>query len=368
MGTNNFSTKNPGDVISSADPNQYKTGLDENVVPRNTSGIPTDIAGGLGTTLYRWATSYIKRIYLGTAAEEVWIDGTGTVFRMGIGTVTKMLVGTAGIDGTYAKVASWLFSMFSSGQEPTLRYQDFTAAGTYSFVVPSYAGSTGAIGAMLVGGGGGGGGGAGYLGAASGSGGGGGGGGVPIVTFLRAVADETLTVIVGAAGGGGNGGSGGGGGAGTAGSAGGQSSIYRSSTLLIRALGGQGGSGGGGAGTASAAGPGGTGLFTVVGQRTSGGAGAVANTGAASSNGEADQYADAGVGCASNNGGSGGGGGAGLQAGGNGGNSVDANKTAGGIGGGGGGGGGGEASGSSNGYAGASGGLGRVIIFWSGKL
>ncbi len=65
MGINNYQTKNPGDVISSDDPNQYKTGLIVDVVPRNSSGVPTDQSGSLGTSALSWLSSFIRKMYTG---------------------------------------------------------------------------------------------------------------------------------------------------------------------------------------------------------------------------------------------------------------------------------------------------------------
>ena len=59
MGTNNLSTKNDGDVISADDPNQFKTALDSDLVPRNSSGVPTDEAGDLGTSSLKWRRAEI---------------------------------------------------------------------------------------------------------------------------------------------------------------------------------------------------------------------------------------------------------------------------------------------------------------------
>jgi len=64
MGTNNLSTKSSGDTVIASDPNQYKTALVEDLVPRNSSGVPTNEAGGLGTDTYEWETLYTREINL----------------------------------------------------------------------------------------------------------------------------------------------------------------------------------------------------------------------------------------------------------------------------------------------------------------
>jgi hypothetical protein len=54
MGTNTLIAVNQGDVISSDDPNQYRTALTGDVVPRNSAGVAVNEAGDLGTSSIRW--------------------------------------------------------------------------------------------------------------------------------------------------------------------------------------------------------------------------------------------------------------------------------------------------------------------------
>ena len=71
MGTNNLSTKSNGETINAADPNQYKEALSGDLVPRNSSGVPTNEAGALGTDTYEWETVYTRNIQLdGTIANR----------------------------------------------------------------------------------------------------------------------------------------------------------------------------------------------------------------------------------------------------------------------------------------------------------
>lgn len=102
----------------------------------------------------------------------------------------------------------------------------YTTAGTYSFVVP--AGVT-SVNIACIGGGGGGEAGIGYSGSAGGSG-----AGLGYSNSVSVTGGETLTVAVGAGGSGGTGVGGDGGGGGT-------SSVKRSATTLVSALGGNGG-------------------------------------------------------------------------------------------------------------------------------
>lgn len=279
MGTNTLQTKSPGDIISADDPNQYKTAASEDFVPRNASGVPTDIAGGLGSTLYRWGSSFISRLYLGVAGREVSVTEDSTRFVVQIGTVTKMAVGTAGIDGTYAATGVWPFSIFGNTERPIKRIADYTTAGTSTFVVTSDMcdGTHGVFDILMCGGGGGGGGGGrNSQGQGGGGGGGGGGASMPIYFPLEVILDETLTIIVGA---GGDGGTvhGTDGSSGTSGATGGTTSIKRGTVTILACDGGAGGGGGTGKnGTAAA--PGGTVstmTFNLLGINVAGGVGGI---------------------------------------------------------------------------------------------
>lgn len=79
MGTNNLATKNAGDVISQDDPNQYKTSLGEDLVPRNTSGVPTTNAGNLGTSTYAWKKAEITTGYWTCGDVKMFHDFNGAV-------------------------------------------------------------------------------------------------------------------------------------------------------------------------------------------------------------------------------------------------------------------------------------------------
>jgi hypothetical protein len=70
VGVNTLSTKVSNDVISEDDVNQYKTAITDDLIPRNSSGVITDIAGNLGTSVYRWVAGYIKSLYIGTIANN----------------------------------------------------------------------------------------------------------------------------------------------------------------------------------------------------------------------------------------------------------------------------------------------------------
>lgn len=69
MGSNTLTTATDGEVIPSTDHNQLVEALKENFLPRNTSTLaPTDLAGDLGSTSYRWRDTYTEELILGAIA------------------------------------------------------------------------------------------------------------------------------------------------------------------------------------------------------------------------------------------------------------------------------------------------------------
>lgn len=103
MGTNNFQTKNPGDVINTDDPNQYKVGLTGDIVPRNVSGVPSDIAGSLGSSVFRWLNGFVKALRIGEIASGIELKETSGELDILVGGSTRARVGANGWDGVYIK-------------------------------------------------------------------------------------------------------------------------------------------------------------------------------------------------------------------------------------------------------------------------
>ena len=62
MGSNTLSSGVGGNVIPATIVNQYKTALQEDIVPRDSGGAAADIAGDLGTSSLRWDQAYINNI------------------------------------------------------------------------------------------------------------------------------------------------------------------------------------------------------------------------------------------------------------------------------------------------------------------
>lgn len=106
MGTNNYVTKNPGDVIATTDPNQYKQGLSGDVVPRNVSGVPSDLAGSIGSAVFRWLSGCFKALRIGETASDIELsEQSGSLVVKILGAI-QLAVGADGWDGTYIKTGT----------------------------------------------------------------------------------------------------------------------------------------------------------------------------------------------------------------------------------------------------------------------
>lgn len=62
-GTNTFTTVANGQLIKPSHVNQFITALGGDLIPRNTSGVPTTIAGSLGSDTYEWLKAWIESGY-----------------------------------------------------------------------------------------------------------------------------------------------------------------------------------------------------------------------------------------------------------------------------------------------------------------
>lgn len=88
MSDNTLSVAVDQDIIPAAHHNELVEAFLQALVPRNTSRAPADLAGNLGTSIYRWDFAYIARIIIGAAAQnlkiysgatnEIWIERGGT--------------------------------------------------------------------------------------------------------------------------------------------------------------------------------------------------------------------------------------------------------------------------------------------------
>lgn len=68
MGTGPVNSESDGQTADAADVNQFRNALVEDFVPRNSSGVAADLAGNMGTTLFRWLAGYFQKIFIGAVA------------------------------------------------------------------------------------------------------------------------------------------------------------------------------------------------------------------------------------------------------------------------------------------------------------
>lgn len=64
MSTNTIPERQDGTTIFASWANDIRTALSGDVVPRNVSGVPTDQAGSIGSTSYKWLEAFFNNLYL----------------------------------------------------------------------------------------------------------------------------------------------------------------------------------------------------------------------------------------------------------------------------------------------------------------
>lgn len=84
MGTNSLSVASPGQDIPADHHNELVTAFLQEIVPRNASRVPTDLAGNLGTSALRFLRVFSANYHVGDAANnlkiyegatgELWIE------------------------------------------------------------------------------------------------------------------------------------------------------------------------------------------------------------------------------------------------------------------------------------------------------
>lgn len=85
MGTNNIPQAVPNTVIPASDHNSLRSAMVGDHVPRNTSGNPQDEIGSLGQSSFRWLFGYVKNLFVGTAAQNISLEGNGTDLDIKVG-------------------------------------------------------------------------------------------------------------------------------------------------------------------------------------------------------------------------------------------------------------------------------------------
>jgi hypothetical protein len=120
MGTETIPERNSGQTIVKSFFNNLRSVLSGNHVPRNLSGVPSDQAGDLGESTFRWGDSYLKSIFLGIIASGLKISESGAAMRFDaatgknfsfyINSVLRGFIDEDGIDGAGLKNLSVPFS------------------------------------------------------------------------------------------------------------------------------------------------------------------------------------------------------------------------------------------------------------------
>lgn len=85
MGDNTIPSAVPQTIIPSEHHNALRTALIEDLVPRNAGAAPETLVGNLGTSSYRWALGYIQQIFIGTAAQNISLEGNGSNLDLKVG-------------------------------------------------------------------------------------------------------------------------------------------------------------------------------------------------------------------------------------------------------------------------------------------
>ena len=78
-------TATDGTPIPASDHNSLKEALGITLVPRNSAGVATDLGGGLGSTVYRWATSYVNSLFIGAIASLISFEDSAGTLRVRVG-------------------------------------------------------------------------------------------------------------------------------------------------------------------------------------------------------------------------------------------------------------------------------------------
>ncbi len=90
MGTSNIPSAVPNTVIPSTDHNSLKDALLVDLVPRNSGGNAASLGGSLGQSSFRWLFGYIQKIFVGTAAQNITIEGDGSDAVIKVGGVENL--------------------------------------------------------------------------------------------------------------------------------------------------------------------------------------------------------------------------------------------------------------------------------------
>lgn len=129
MGTNNLNADSDGNIADAADVNQYRTALNGDLVPRNSSGVATDEAGSIGTAALRWLNAYFKTLFLddGTTTFSLEHSSTNLLLKRGSDLLKQFGAMPLQTNGSDPGVSGLSISSSSSGfSTSSLTYVDVT--------------------------------------------------------------------------------------------------------------------------------------------------------------------------------------------------------------------------------------------------
>jgi hypothetical protein len=98
-GTNSLTSvpTSPVQKVRTSHVNQYYSALNQDFVPRNSSGVMTDLGGSLGQSSSRWDNLYVKKLVPGASASGLFIDDNSGKLRFGVGGAGIFEVDSTGI-------------------------------------------------------------------------------------------------------------------------------------------------------------------------------------------------------------------------------------------------------------------------------
>lgn len=85
-----------GGKVQTTHVNQYYSALNQDVVPRNSSGVATDLGGNLGQSALRWGIAYENAIQLGANADNIQLTDSSSNLNIIVGGNTIFSIPSTG--------------------------------------------------------------------------------------------------------------------------------------------------------------------------------------------------------------------------------------------------------------------------------
>lgn len=123
MGTDNIPARSGGQTITAQFFNLLRSVLGGDLVPRNASGVPTDLAGAIGTSTYRMLSAFAQKYNLGAPASGLSIEEDSGAIIFKVGGVEKGRIDSNGI---------------KRNSLDTLNYSLSSSCGTFSTTSTSF--------------------------------------------------------------------------------------------------------------------------------------------------------------------------------------------------------------------------------------